>query len=124
MNSFIFINGQYQESLSNPGLLAAYVTVDTESFHLHLPKHFNCVDPIYFVHVNKDPDSQPLRHDVIADEACEAIVVETYQGRRNLNYVNEVQTNIFLKKHARLHYYKLHLHDTNYMLHAYKVHVA
>lgn len=104
--SFIFINGRYQSDISNPGVLLDYVTIDGDLFTINLPKNFRSSEPIYLVHINKDKASTPLRHLIIADENSEAIVVETYQGRCNLVYVNEIEMNICLKSSAHLHYYK------------------
>lgn len=105
--AFIFVNGRYQDSISSPGSLADYFTAGEDGFTLHLPKNFQSDEPIYFVHINKNEGSMRISRQVILEENAQATILESYQGRQNIAYQNEIESKIDLHANARLHFYKL-----------------
>jgi len=106
MLSFVFVDGRYMPDLSNPDILSDQVSVDGDTFTLHLPKNFKTDHIIELSHINKSSGSNVLRHSIIADENSEATIMASYQGEAELVYSNDIETNIDLKSSARLHYYK------------------
>jgi len=106
MLSFVFVNGQYQKDLSNPGDLSNHVSVDKNVFRLHLPENFKAEQSIKINHINKTAGARVFRHAITADKNSEAVIIETYEGENDIVYSNEIETKIDLKANARLQYYK------------------
>jgi len=106
MLSFVFVNGQYQADLSNPGILSDQITVEENAFTLHLPKNYKTDQIIELKHINKAPGSRIFRHIIIAHENSEAVILESYQGEDDLVYSNDIETKLDIKPNAALSYYK------------------
>lgn len=104
--SFVFINGEFNEALSDISLLPSAVSFKNEKnqIQLHIPKMQASPLPIHFKYLNGCKD---LKHKIIMEENSSLVFIEEYASDHENAYLTNAMLELQLNKYAKMHYYKI-----------------
>jgi Fe-S cluster assembly protein SufD len=104
--SFVFINGEFNEKLSDVSIMPDTVVFQNEKnqLRLHIPKNQVLPLPIHFKYLN---GCDSLQHNIVMEENSSLVFIEEYASDHTDAYLTNARLELQLHKHARLHYYKI-----------------
>jgi Fe-S cluster assembly protein SufD len=108
--SFVFVNGCFNETLSNLSLLPPKVIFTySEGLFLQVPSHCSISSIIHLVFVNTEKNksiSYP-RNIIIVGESSRITLIEDYLEQQSEYYTTQAITEIHANKNSEVSYYKL-----------------
>jgi Fe-S cluster assembly protein SufD len=104
--SFVFIDGEFNEDLSDISLLPSAISFKSEKnkIQLHIPQKQISPLPIHFKYLNGCKD---LQHKIIMEEQSSMVFIEEYASNHEDAYLTNAMLEVQLNKHANMHYYKI-----------------
>ncbi len=108
--SLVFINGCFNETLSDLSLLPPQVIfTHSEGLFLQVPSHCSISPVIHLVFINteKNKSISYLPTIIIAGENSRLTFIEDYSEQQSEYYTTQAVTEIYANKNSEVNYYKL-----------------
>jgi Fe-S cluster assembly protein SufD len=104
--SFVFMNGEFNEDLSDLSLLPSAISFQSakNQIELRIPKNQSSTLPIHFKYMNGCHD---LLHKVIMEEDSNLVLIEEYADDHEDAYSMHTKLELELNKYAKMHYYNI-----------------